>query len=348
MYRSISDITVLDLDVTAVCNARCVDCARWQSTAESGELEVYHNYMDPHRNTHYAWPLLSEHITVLPNISKIIVCGNAGDPMAHPHIADIMTWLHHRWPTATLHLDTNGSLGRADTWQALSGLPMDVRFAVDGLADTNHIYRRGVKWSRVVNNIEQWHSLGGDGTLKTIDFLWNHSDRPKIKAWAEDLGWQWQLDERWHPGLDHWIYQHYIKDKKIRDWHKAVPQTPPDIQHHLDTVIDGWHQSGQGITPRCKEGGDWIYINHDHTVWPCCYWANVRYSETPQQLGHHHQAQLLRSLASDWNSLDHHPLEHIIQHPVFTGIEQLWQGSTSADTSWTCIHNCCGRGQQSA
>lgn len=334
MYESITQITTLDVAITSVCNAHCMDCARWW-VDEQGEL--YDNPLDTHRNQHWPWRRLADHTDVLSNIQRVLITGNAGDPLSHPHIADLVHHWRTQWPHSHIEIDTNGSLGTPETWQRLRDCAVSVRFAVDGLEHTNHIYRKSVPWHRVVHNIRQWHSLGGDGTLKTIDFPWNAQDRDQIKAWSQQLGFEWLLDHRWQPDLDDRIQLWSRNPNKPQQW-SSDHNDDEAWQHESEQIIHAWTQQGQPMRPECKDRGDWLYINHDHRVWPCCYWATSGYMQW-----HTHKRQLehlQRQADADWNSLDHHSLQEIISHPLLTNLESLWQGTDSNTACLSCVHNC--------
>jgi MoaA/NifB/PqqE/SkfB family radical SAM enzyme len=313
-----------------------MDCARWW-VDDGGRL--YHNPADTHTNHHWPWNTLCDHLDVLTHIRSVLIVGNAGDPMSHPNIADVCEWMCRRWPNVTIVLDTNGSLGTADTFRRLrSAGDVAFRFAVDGLEHTNHIYRRRVPWHRVEHNIRQWHDIGGDATLKTIDFPWNEADRPAIKAWADSMGWTWHLDARWNPDID----------QKILDQKDEAPGTWPwpleegrDWRKHVGQQIDRWVAKGRPMRPDCKQqGGDVLYINHDHTVWPCCYWSNSQYVQWEVQKKHIQHMQ--RQAEPNWNSLDHRSLEDILAHPIMRGVEKFWQGSDIDSTNSICMHQCGG------
>ena len=334
MYESLDRITTLDLAITSVCNAHCPDCARWWWT---DQLTQHANPRDHHRNTHWPWRELCDHISVLPNIQRVLIVGNSGDPLTHPHVADIVDECHHQWPTAELHIDTNGSVGTAATWQRLAQCEdLTVTFSVDGLADTNSIYRQGVPWHRVVHNIQQFHQWGGRGEIKTIDWSWNLDQRDQIRDWAHDLGWSWVLTHKWLAETDDFLTEHTNLSKPT-PWPATLSDQPSWHLTEWQHTVQQWVAQGRPMTPECKQDGDWLYINHDHRVWPCCYWAQAHYLQDYDS----HQHRLLgHTQTHTWNSLDHHSLTDIIQDHRLSQLEQLWQGSHSDDASCVCIRQC--------
>ena len=336
MYHSIDHIHTLDVAITSVCNALCIDCARWWIDDQG---QQHHNPRDGHRNHHWPADQLLAHTTPLTNIRTVLITGNAGDPLTHPQLAHIVRQWSLQWPHCHIEIDTNGSVGSTQQWQDLADIPrVQVRFAIDGLEDTNHIYRRSVPWHRVVHNVEQWSALGGDGTLKTIDFPWNLDQRDQIKQWSRQLGFDHIVDQRWNPELDDTILALHRANRSVSDWQGT---TDPDGDWHTsaDRIIQQWIDMGRPMEAECKSGsGEWLYINHDHRVWPCCYWASADYVQWHTQ--RHQLDHLQRQLPADWNSLDHHSLTDIIQNPLLSQLELLWQGDSVSNTSLTCIDQC--------
>ena len=337
MYTKLSDINVLDVAITSVCNALCMDCSRWWAHHD----QQFHNPVDTHTNHHWPWQQLIDHTMVLPNIKRILICGNAGDPMSHPNISDIVETWHQQWPHCDIEIDTNGSLGSDQQWQVLSQLDrVRVRFAVDGLDDTNHIYRRGVPWHRVQHNIQRWSDWGCRGTLKTIDFPWNESQRDQIHAWSKQLNFNWLLDARWSPHLDQHIQSLHRNQPKPSKWLGSTDPHEDWHDTHIESMIRTWISHNKPMQAECRSDGEWLYINHDHRVWPCCYWANVEYSQNHAM--RFHQRALMKEFEPNWNSLYHHTLEQILQHPMLKNLEQLWQGTDKSNTSSLCLEQCSG------
>jgi hypothetical protein len=61
-------------------------------------------------------------------------------------------------------------------------------FGIDGLEDTNHIYRRGVKWERLQNNFREYIKAGGDAGWQFIVFPWNMHQIEEARQRSLDEG----------------------------------------------------------------------------------------------------------------------------------------------------------------
>ena len=80
------------------------------------------------------------------------MCGNHGDPMVAKDTLDMYEWLRYNNSKLYLHMTTNGG-GRSDEWwkniAKVFGKNGRVTFSVDGLEDTNHLYRVNVDWKEL-------------------------------------------------------------------------------------------------------------------------------------------------------------------------------------------------------
>ena len=93
--------------------------------------------------------------------------GDYGDPCTAPDIVHIIDHINKAtMHSPTIQINTNGGMKNEKFWHDL-GMSMNsnsyVIFSVDGLHDTNHIYRRNVKWPKVMNAMETYSSTGATG-----------------------------------------------------------------------------------------------------------------------------------------------------------------------------------------
>ena len=65
--------------------------------------------------------------------------------MMNPETLDIFKYLKQVNPDINIGMITNGGARSVDFWKTLAELKVNVTFSIDGLEDTNHLYRRNVK-----------------------------------------------------------------------------------------------------------------------------------------------------------------------------------------------------------
>jgi MoaA/NifB/PqqE/SkfB family radical SAM enzyme len=157
------NIRTLQVEITSDCNAACPQCPR----------NVYGGQTVPNL------PINRWSVTDLPkmfrnnfvaNLDLIYFCGTYGDPLMHPQVLQIADWFKQRNPMVKIGIHTNGGVGRNQTYIDLAKVVDFIAFGIDGLDDTNHIYRRRVKWNRVMSHAESFISAGGKAKWDYIVF----------------------------------------------------------------------------------------------------------------------------------------------------------------------------------
>jgi sulfatase maturation enzyme AslB (radical SAM superfamily) len=97
-----------------------------------------------------------EHLVnfVGPN-ADVNMCGNNGDPIYHSGFHSLCQRLKNN--NCKLSITTNGSAKTKKWWNELNAILDNndtVTFSIDGLEDTNHLYRKNAKWKSIMDAIE--------------------------------------------------------------------------------------------------------------------------------------------------------------------------------------------------
>ena len=179
-------IKVLHLEPTDVCQASCPLCAR--ETDPAFNKKQQHHLTIEHIQKHFSDRMIS-------TLDKVFMCGTYGDPAAAKHTLDIYRWLRHLNPDITLGMNTNGAIQNTFWWHELGKLfnqPEDyVVFSIDGLEDTNAIYRRGVDWSKLMANADAYISAGGSAHWDMLVYRHNQHQTEECESVARDMRFSW-------------------------------------------------------------------------------------------------------------------------------------------------------------
>jgi MoaA/NifB/PqqE/SkfB family radical SAM enzyme len=111
----------------------------------------------------------------LSNFKQIRLKGTYGDPCIHQDLIPIVRWLK-QVTQAEIVISTNGSLRTVKWWRELAQVLTDrdrVMFGIDGLEDTNHLYRRGTNFKKIINNLSAFNQAGGKSIWQFIVFQHN-------------------------------------------------------------------------------------------------------------------------------------------------------------------------------
>lgn len=180
MY-SAAQLKTIHLELTSKCNAMCPMCLR---TVFGGKL----NPQLPITELS-----LSDIQKILPpevlrGLKRIYLCGNYGDPAMAQDTLEILRYFRAQNALMRLEIFSNGGVRSAQWWSEVAAVVDRAHFAIDGLADTNHLYRRGVKWEFVLRNLRAFVAAGGQATWDFIVFKHNEHQVEEARALAQDLG----------------------------------------------------------------------------------------------------------------------------------------------------------------
>ena len=123
------------------------------------------------------------------------MCGNYGDPAAGYYTMDIYKYFRQVNPDIVLGMNTNGGIQSTFFWHALGQLFNQSQdycvFSIDGLEDTNHVYRKNVNWSRVMANAEAFIAAGGQAHWDMLVYKHNQHQVDACEQLARDMGFKW-------------------------------------------------------------------------------------------------------------------------------------------------------------
>lgn len=185
MYQA-SEITTVHLEVTERCNASCPQCAR---NINGGEVNP---------QLHDAELSLADVKQILKpefisQLKRLYMCGNYGDPISAQDTLEIFEYIRSNNDKMQLSFHTNASAKTPEWWSRLPaamGRNHYVVFSVDGLEDTNHMYRQGTVWRKIMANAAAFIAAGGRARWDYIVFGHNEHQVEEARALAESMGFE--------------------------------------------------------------------------------------------------------------------------------------------------------------
>lgn len=184
MTFDFNTIDEYQIEITSYCNAACPQCPR--------------NYNGHGINEHMPLVHLSREVLdqaftqdVCQRLRQVFFCGSYGDPIMHPDFLDILRDFRRKNPTLWLYFHTNGGVHNTDYWSEVAHIINgygQIDFGIDGLEDTLHLYRRNVKYSKVIENAQAFIRAGGRAQWNFIVFKHNEHQVDAVKNLAKSLG----------------------------------------------------------------------------------------------------------------------------------------------------------------
>jgi MoaA/NifB/PqqE/SkfB family radical SAM enzyme len=186
-YEQIKDI---HLEISSLCNAECPICNRRLSGGPKNPIMIERAVT---LGEFKAWfP-----IDLIRRMKQLTLCGNYGDPMTAPDLISILRYFRSINSTCAISMNTNAGGRDAEFWKDLAeviGKSGRIVFSVDGLEDTNHLYRKGVNWEKVMTAMKAVTSTKKVRTVwEFLVFKHNQHQIAEARKLSEDLG----MDEFW-------------------------------------------------------------------------------------------------------------------------------------------------------
>lgn len=121
-------------------------------------------------------------------IQRFDLCGDYGDPIYYPQLFEFLEKFRS---SRSFHITTNGSRKNKEFWQRLSSIldkQDQITFSIDGLEDTNHLYRINSDWPSIMLGLDTMLAGRANVQWKTIIFAYNYQQLDQIKKIAESKG----------------------------------------------------------------------------------------------------------------------------------------------------------------
>ena len=253
-------ITSFHVEASTHCNARCPGCPR--------NINGYNpkNYLT---TQHLSPARYQEIVAQYPELSRVRINGGLGDPMMNPEIVKIV-----EISDCFVKITTNGSIGTRKTFERLADLGVHVEFSIDGLEDTNHIYRQDVNWNKLMERVRWFIGAGGKAIWKWVPFRHNKHQLEDAKVLCKELGFiDFEINAQGRDdfvaldregNVSHWIQPHDREAREQKVDAKAL------IEYHLK-YTKFLPEKGKRFVINCEHLQGEIYVTAGGKVTPCCY-----------------------------------------------------------------------------
>lgn len=338
MY-SIDKLRTIHLELTDKCNASCPQCAR----------NKFGGVVNPYL------PLkelsLEDIKTMFPSslvqqLHYIFSCGNYGDPIVARDLLPIYRYFRSENKSLKLALNTNGSHRDPDWWRELGGVigeRGDVKFGIDGLADTHHLYRQGTDFHKILENAQAFIEGGGKAIWEFIIFKHNEHQIEEARALAEKMGFALFRSKK----TGRFFSNTRLEGKQVQEVHNKKGEIthylekPTQKKHHNSSLLlenelkaefgsmENYIDQAQVLCKTKKEGS--IYISSEGAVFPCCWTGNQLYLwYMPERKGD------IWEMIDSTGGLEHinakyNSIESIMSGPFFKAIADSWEKKSIKD-----------------
>jgi len=359
-------IKELQIEITNYCQARCPECAR-----EQVHLSESKKHISP-----YYYELNTKYVNIeqfkswfnkdnWESLYLIDFCGNYDEPTTNPDLLEIIDWIlgEDLFPKdLVVSIATNGGTRSTQFWKDMGSLcekyrrnsrhsRLRVVWGIDGLEDTNHIYRINVKWDKLQENFRAFLSSGGYGYWQFIYFKHNEHQEKEVEQRSIDEGF---AGMKWRGGQAHEYSKTEIRPMDIG---KFKGKGKVDLTHlknvvdlgSIDDIIDSLEGSGNDkwdvrdafknkveneisckamLGYEDKEQFSRLYVTYHGWVIPCCWWG------TQLELNNVYNNYSKDTESHKLNGKN--SIQEILDTPWFTNLHEYIQTKEPS----TCVSHC--------
>jgi len=333
MY-SYQEIKTIHLEITQKCQASCPMCDRNQN---GGSINPHINLdeltlQDCHKIFEKKF---------IKQLDKMYMCGNLGDPILANDTISVFDYFRSNNSKIWLSMNTNGGARDVGWWKELARVlkkPAAVIFSVDGLSDTNHLYRQGVVWDNVERNMRTFIEAGGRARWDFIVFDHNQHQINEAKALSEKWGVERFIikktgrfvtanieEKEKHQAVN-------VKGEKTQELKKPKEEYQNAAVQKISTLIEkyGNMDNYYDVVPidcKVKKEGN-LFITAEGLALPCCWIAGRMYKwwhKDPKK-------EQIWNFIPDKKLLDaRNGLDKVFTTGIFSNIENSWKESNCSN-----------------
>lgn len=344
------------LEITSYCNAACPQCPR-------NNLGVEINKRMPLCHLDRTVINRAFNVELCGRLRQIFFCGSYGDPIMHPNFLDILRDFRKKNPTLWLYFHTNGGVHDPEYWAEIARIMAgygQIDFGIDGLEDTLHLYRKNVKYNKVIENATAFINAGGRAQWNFIVFRHNEHQVEKVKQLGKDLGFFNVLIRKTGRFLNH----RTLEEMPIWPVNQGFAIEPPsNVEYRnqsmlnlpkLKTEYTNVKEYFDTTSIKCDAlSGNKVVITAEGLVLPCNFFTHNLYdrrfyeadvlpeaNELSTVNGNNQVRAFLESYGLDSFNINLHSIEDIFNSPMWQDLINSWSCTLDQGRLFECSMTC--------
>jgi hypothetical protein len=205
-------------------------------------------------------------------------------------------------------------------------------FSIDGLEDTNEIYRKKVKWDKLMENVQAYIGAGGMASWKWLIFKHNEHQVEEARELAKKLGFV-AFEPIWATRYETTVYN------------KTKPKTTSNNSFNIprekfDQLTTGEIQLGSAVQDQVQKQLEKVkfdtgvpkidckyikkqrmYLNAKGRIWPCC-WTSIwdKFDDF-----RHMDPLIYPYYEKGFNDYNKYSMKEIFEHSAWKEMTTAWE-----------------------
>jgi MoaA/NifB/PqqE/SkfB family radical SAM enzyme len=323
----LKNVRQLHLEITSRCNASCPMCAR----------NIRGGQVNPHM------PIAELKVTdvrkiipvdFLEQLDHVYLCGNYGDATMAQDTLEILEYIRAANAALRLGMHTNGSPRQPSWWSEVAKQVSYVMFGIDGLEDTNHLYRKNTVWDHIMRNVSAFIEAGGKAEWEFIVFEHNEHQIDEACRLSKEMGFSaFRLRYTSRFLFKGKYYDKFpVLDNSGHVEYEISPPKKPELLNPAVTSIEKLVQLGSSYgsyldTTKvdCQALEDRkLFVSAEGLLFPCCFTGHIY--PWHEELGENQVFRLLMANGGkDAIDARKRPLSEIVNDHFFTRVAESWE-----------------------
>lgn len=328
------DIKIIHLEITQNCQASCPMCDRNQN---GGKLNPHINLDELTLND--IKNIFSP--AFISQLNTMYMCGNLGDPITARDTLEVFEYFRCNNSKMWLSMNTNAGARDEKWWQELAkiyGRMGAVIFSVDGLKDTNHIYRQGVVWENVERSMRSFINAGGRGRWDFLIFEHNQHQVQEAEDLSKKLGFEKFIKKKTGRFVTANVEEKNMHQAVNKKGNKTAKLTKPKEEFQntavkkLPTILEKYQSMDNyydNVPIYCKvknEGS--LFITAEGLALPCCWTAGRMYKWWHKDP----KVEQIWNFIEDISKINaKNGLDKVFSTDIFNKIEKSWHKKSCND-----------------
>lgn len=331
----LADPIRLQFELSSMCNALCLGCVRTDTTTFSASKPIIPS------KQYITFEVFKKILTApsFQSATELEFCGVIDDPLMHPEFIEFIEYAASVKPYKIL-VHTNASLRNTEYWTFLATALKKhqqhvVRFSIDGLQDTNHIYRQNTQWHKIIENAQAYIAAGGYAMWQFLVFPWNQHQIEAAKKLSVSMGFR-EFVVRHDRSVVTTIGLNSIKTKQ-----RIQATNPKPVFSKLADINKNLNEYVTDKIACDTQTRKMFFIGYDGRLWPCCFLHNG-FITTDMGRNKLLTERLFDAYGSnDWNDLNIHSVEQILSHEFYKNdLVNSWQNTEHGVEKQSRIFRC--------
>ena len=329
-----------------MCNALCYGCARTDQSNFNTKVPLIPN------KKILELPVLEKIFRAFDTVTQLDFCGTVDDPFMHPDFNQILQ-LALDCGIKQIWIHTNGGTRAPEYWSETAEILQQfekhqLKFSVDGLRDTNHLYRQRTNFDRIMENAKAFIDAGGTAGWQYLVFPWNKHQVSEASELSKQMGFKTFIHrmDRSVVSENNWDIDDIRRIQERNQPSRVDPNYDLTKLYNKarslnveENEIDCYFQNEQ-----------MYFIDFNARLWPCCFIRNTEFG------GHStHWNQVKETMygvyeSLDWNRLDLYTVQEVLSHPFYQSdlVDSFGNkfGTGCGDKMVKCAATCSKKGQE--